>query len=132
MIIESLLFFAGFILRLGSELDPLVQLDTSTEGFGGVRVFAMSNKIHVLGHACADPERQGHGAAPLKKLFLGNYGPDSLKNHEASKPEFNVGPSSARQQNARWQSDNCPLKVVFGFSIPYQLKKIIFSNLDPL
>ena len=32
--------------------------------------------------------------------FLSNTGPDCLKNHKATKPEFNVGPSSARQQNA--------------------------------
>ena len=27
-------------------------------------------------------------------------GPDPLKNHKATKPEFNVGPSSAHQRNA--------------------------------
>ena len=29
--------------------------------------------------------------------FLSNTGPDPLKNHKATKPEFNVGLSSARQ-----------------------------------
>ena len=35
-----------------------------------------------------------------KKGFLSNNGPDPLKNHKAAKPEFNVGPSSTRQQNS--------------------------------
>ena len=38
---------------------------------------------------------------PLKNYknigFLSNAGPDSLKNHKATKPAFNVGPSSASQ-----------------------------------
>ena len=29
-----------------------------------------------------------------------NTGPDPLKNHKATKPAFNVGPSSASQRNA--------------------------------
>ena len=32
--------------------------------------------------------------------FLSNTGPDPLKNHKSTKPEFNVGPLSARQRNA--------------------------------
>ena len=32
--------------------------------------------------------------------FLSNTGPDPLKNHKATMPAFNVGPSSARQRNA--------------------------------
>ena len=32
--------------------------------------------------------------------FLCNTGPDPLKNHKATEPAFNVGQSSARQQNA--------------------------------
>ena len=34
------------------------------------------------------------------KGFLSNTSPDSLENHKATKPAFNVGPSSARQRNA--------------------------------
>ena len=34
--------------------------------------------------------------------FLSNTGPDLLENHKATKPAFNVGPSSARQRNAWW------------------------------
>ena len=32
--------------------------------------------------------------------FLCNTSPDPLKNHKATKPAFNVGPSLARQRNA--------------------------------
>ena len=32
--------------------------------------------------------------------FLSNTGPDTLKNHKAIKPAFNVGPSFANQRNA--------------------------------
>ena len=40
-----------------------------------------------------------------------NTGLDRLKNYKATKPAFNVGPSSARQRNAikmafRWWADN--------------------------
>ena len=34
---------------------------------------------------------------PLKNLT--NIGPDPLKNHKTTKPAFNVGPSSPRQEN---------------------------------
>ena len=49
------------------------------------------------------------------KGFLGNNGPDPLKNHKATKPAFNVGPSSARLRNAKcvsWWVDNGPLTVL--------------------
>ena len=62
---------------------------------------------------------------PLKKhkniVFLSNNGPDSLKNHKATKPAFNVWPSSARQRNAiafRWRANDGPLLVLFGSSLP--------------
>ena len=60
--------------------------------------------------------------------FLRNSGPDLLKNHEATEPVFNVGPSSARQRNAiemafRWRADDSPLKVVFRSSHPSSTKK---------
>ena len=45
-----------------------------------------------------DTPRENH-----KKIgFLSNTGPDPLKNQKATKPAFNVGPSSARQRNAIW------------------------------
>ena len=51
---------------------------------------------------CADPEGgQGSPSENQKAImFLSNTGPDPLKSHKASKPAFNVGPSSASQQNA--------------------------------
>ena len=50
---------------------------------------------------------------------LSNSGPDTLINHKATKPAFNVGSSWARQQNAikmgfRWRADDDPNVVVFG------------------
>ena len=58
--------------------------------------------------ACADPEGGGdRGSRPpfppeksQKIGFLSNSGLDPLKNHKAIEPAFNVGPSSAHQQNA--------------------------------
>ena len=35
-----------------------------------------------------------------KKCFLSNTGPDPLKNRKATRPEFNVRPSSGHQRNA--------------------------------
>ena len=53
--------------------------------------------------------------------------PDPLKNHKATKPAFNVGPSSARQRNAilmsfRWRADDGPLIVYLDPPSPYQLE----------
>ena len=57
----------------------------------------------VRSNPCADPERGQEPPPPPWKItkigFLSNTGPDPLKNLKATKPEFNVGPSSARQQN---------------------------------
>ena len=52
-----------------------------------------------------------------------NTGPDFLKNYKATKPAFNVGPSSARQGNAIlmafcWRADDGPFIAVFGSFIP--------------
>ena len=60
--------------------------------------------------------------------FLCNTGPDPLKKRKATKPAFNVGPSSARQRNAilmvfRWQADDGHFIAVFGSSSPHQLKQ---------
>ena len=55
----------------------------------------------------ADPEGGGgdrESGSPLKNQknlgFLSNTCPGLLKNYKATKPAFNVGPLSARQQNA--------------------------------
>ena len=48
--------------------------------------------------------RSRHPPPPPEKSkknigFLGNTGPDPLKNHKVTKPVFNVGPSLACQRN---------------------------------
>ena len=57
----------------------------------------------IQSSSCADPEG-GRGSGPPEKSqnigFLSNTGQDPLKNHKATKPAFNVWPSSARQRNA--------------------------------
>ena len=50
---------------------------------------------------------RGSGPPPLLKNhkiigFHSNTGPDPLKKHNATKPGFNVGPSSAQQRNAAY------------------------------
>ena len=67
---------------------------------------------------CADPERGTGGPhpPPPPKNHKINTGSDLLKNHKATKPAFNVGPSAARQRNAiyRLRADDGPILVVFG------------------
>ena len=58
-----------------------------------------------------------------KVKFLSNTCLDPLKNHKATKPAFNVGPSSGRRRNAiqmafRWRDYDGHLLVLFGSSLP--------------
>ena len=57
--------------------------------------------LYTDSHPCAHPEGGTGGPDPPEKSqnigFLSNTDPDSLKNHEATKPAFNVWLSSARQ-----------------------------------
>ena len=69
---------------------------------------------------CADPEGGGQGVrTPLKNHknigFLSNTGPDPLENHKATKPAFNVGPSTARVSLA---DRKYPALLVFGSYLP--------------
>ena len=88
----------------------------------------------------------GVGYLYLNIGFSSNTGPDPLKNLKATKPAFNVGPSSAHQRSAiqwclaggpmmlmafRLCADNGPLLVVLGSSLPSSTKKKL-SKLDPL
>ena len=62
------------------------------------------NCANCIWITCADPEG-GEGPRPSLKNhkaigFLSNTVPDPLKNHKATKPAFNVEPSSASQRNA--------------------------------
>ena len=95
---------------------------------------------------------RGSGSLSLENhktigLILSNTGPDTLKNHKATKPTFNiwplsarqrniisVGPLSARQRNAiemavRPMLARC--KWFLDLLSPHQLKKTL-SELDPL
>ena len=70
--------------------------------------------------------------------FLSNTSPDSLKNHKATKTAFNMGPSSARQQNAmeQWRFAGGSMiaaysVVVCGSSLPSSTKQTL-SKLDSL
>ena len=77
----------------------------------------------------------GRGSGPPLKNHKNiglhsNTGLNPLKKYKATKPAFNVGPSSARQRNAikmtfRWRADVGPHIVVFGSSLISQLTKVI-------
>ena len=49
--------------------------------------------------------------------FLSNTGPDPLKNHKATKPAFNVGPSShhrpASETPFKWRFAGGPMMALF-------------------
>ena len=95
---------------------PKLVLDsTSTDDIFQMLSFVAGNGLNETGYGNGSsvgdsmenvmyfrpPERSGH----LKIIFLisvgfpSNTGPDPLKNHMATKPAFNIGPSSARQRN---------------------------------
>ena len=77
----------------------------------------------------ADPEGEGQRIQiPPEKSqkyigFLTNTGPDSLKNHKDTKPTYNVGPSSARQQNVNWRFAGGPWPSHSGIWILSSTKK---------
>ena len=55
----------------------------------------------------------GHTLKNHKNIgFLSNSGPDPLKNHEATEPAFNVGPSSARQRGHHRHASETPFNGV--------------------
>ena len=94
-------------------------------------------KDHTPDTACADPEGDRGSRPPLKNHknigSLSNTGPDSSENDKATKPAFNVRPSSARQRNTILmafyrRADAGLLIVVFGSS--HHQKTL--SKLDPL
>ena len=65
---------------------------------------AFSGHGHFVLSPCANLEGDRGSRPSLKNRknlgFVSNSGPNILENHEATEPEFNVGPSSARQRNA--------------------------------
>ena len=67
------------------------------------QISQMCSKMATFSAGANPEEGTGGPDPPLKnhkKGFLSNTGPDPLKNHRATKPAFNVGPSKARQRNA--------------------------------
>ena len=71
-----------------------------------------------------------------KYRVFSNIGPGPLKNHKATKPAINVGPSLTRQRNAikmafRWWAYDGPFIVVIGSSIPSSIKQKKLSKLTP-
>ena len=95
----------------------------------------------ILRTPWADPEGGQGVGTPLENHknigFLSNTGPDSFKNHKATKPAFNVGLSLARQRNAiemafRWRADDGPLIVVFRSFLPLSTKKNVVKVVEPL
>ena len=66
---------------------------------------AMKVSSSLVNHVRIQRGGGGRGSGPSLKNhknigFLSNTGPDPLENHKATKPAFNVGPSSASQLNA--------------------------------
>ena len=63
------------------------------------KIVHIKNVMHSVLVSCADAEGWTRDPAPLplkNHKNIGFLGPDTLKNHKATKPTFNVGPSSAR------------------------------------
>ena len=50
------------------------------------------------------------------KGFLSNTGPDPMKNHKATEPAFNVGPSMSHQRNAILMAFHWRSKTPFKWS----------------
>ena len=76
---------------------------------------------------------------PSEKSQKCNTNPNPLKNYEATKPAFNVGPSSACQGNTIKMAfcrrpDDGPLLVLFGSSCPlsnHQKQKKNIARVGP-
>ena len=62
------------------------------------------NFLTGIGGSREGGDRGSRPPPPPRKItkigFLSNTGTDPLKNRKATRPEFNVRPSSGRQQNA--------------------------------
>ena len=93
--------------------------------------FSFSRHFPLLPLKVMGGSRGGGGLKNHKNIgFLCSTGPDPLKNHKATKPAFNYGPSSACQRNAIsmafcWRSDDDLFIAVFGFFIPSSTKKSV-------
>ena len=89
----------------GSKYHVRIQYNFARWSFRRRVVERSSSLEEKLGHMAGSRGGQRvRSPPPLKNHknigFLSNTGTDPLKNHKATKPAFNVGQSSARQQNA--------------------------------
>ena len=121
-------------------------------GFGSIVFAIKAAKVHKQmreqktfllmegkGITWADPEGGTGGLKNKKNIgFLCNTGLDPLKNYKASKPAYNVGPSSTLQVTSismafRWRADDGPFLALIRSSIPSSTKnKNLWQNfLDP-
>ena len=88
-----------------------------------VLIFFSLNEKTCFGHSgrhfsCANPEG-GPGVwtpPPLKshKKYRVPGSPEKSQSYQNDVGPFNVGPSSARQENVSWQADDGMILVVFG------------------
>ena len=132
-------------LYKGKALNGLFVDNLSSCSFGGPVSFSKpsihnyDSLVQIMNVVATNHVRIQRGTAgpdpppppPPRKItksiwFLSNSGPDLLKNHEATEPAFDIGPSSARQRNAfkmafRWRADDGPLIAV----LPSLIKKIL-------
>ena len=93
-------------------------------------------KLHNHGRIQRGGGYRGCGP-PLKNHkyigFLSNTGPNLLKNHKATKPEFNIGQSSARQTPFKWRFAGGPMMAHLKWYLapisPHQstIKKIVIK-----
>ena len=104
-----------------------------------------SKKVNVLLVLHARIQNGGRGFAPppprplLKNHkvvgFQMNTGRGPLENHKAIHPAFRVGPSSARQRNAkmafRWRSDGGPIFCILVWSFLSPVYKKREKNVGP-
>ena len=79
-------------------------------------------------------QREGQGVRTAEKsqnigFFFSNTGPDLLKNHKATRPSFNIWPSSARQRNGPMVAH---LKSYLDPTSPHQHNKNVIKVGPPL
>ena len=79
-----------------------IRTQTDRQTFKGIKAASYKKKDNSKVHARV--QMGDRGSRPYGKLlsyrFLSNTGPGLLEMHKATKPIFNVGPSSARERNA--------------------------------
>ena len=96
-IISVVSLFPFVYMKVARVASPMLTLTVLSWWLMLLCFFCLWGHAQIQGTGVPDPP-------PPEKYkiigFLNNTGPDPLANHKATKPAFNVGPSSARQQNA--------------------------------